>query len=94
MPGHNLVYVALGTLILAFGWFGFNLGPALAAGHERVAAIAVNTLLASAAGTVGAYAMVITKFGKPDPSMLCNGMLAGLVAISGPCAFVSLRQEL
>ena len=89
MPGHNLVYVALGTLILAFSWFGFNLGPALAEGHERVAVIIVNTLLASATGTVGAYAVVITKFRKPDPSMLCNGMLAGLVAISGPCAFVS-----
>jgi len=46
MPGHNLVYVALGTLILAVGWFGFNIGPALAGGHERVAVIAVNTLLA------------------------------------------------
>jgi ammonium transporter, Amt family len=89
MPGHNLVYVALGTLILAFGWFGFNLGPALSTGHERVAAIAVNTLLASAMGTVSAYFMVIMKFGKPDPSMLCNGMLAGLVAISGSCVFVS-----
>ena len=89
MPGHNLVYVALGTLILAFGWFGLNLGPALVAGHGRVPLIAVNTLLASATGAVGAYAMVILKFRKPDPSMLCNGMLAGLVAISGPCAFVS-----
>jgi ammonium transporter, Amt family len=89
MPGHNLVYVALGTLILAFGWFGFNLRPALANAQERVAVIIVNTLLASATGTVGAYIMVITKFGKPDPSMLCNGMLAGLVAISGSCAFVS-----
>jgi len=89
MPGHNLVYVALGTLILTFGWFGFNLGPALANAHERVAIILVNTLLASATGAVAAYFVVITKFGKPDPSMLCNGMLAGLVAISGPCAFVS-----
>ncbi len=89
MPGHNLVYVALGTLILAFGWFGFNLGPALAGAHERVAIIMVNTVLALATSTVGAYVVVITKFRKPDPSMLCNGMLAGLVAISGPCAFVS-----
>jgi Amt family ammonium transporter len=89
MPGHNLVYVTLGTLILAFGWFGFNLGPALAADPERVGVIIVNTLLASAVGTLGAYAVVVTKFGKPDPSMLCNGMLAGLAAISGPCAFVS-----
>ncbi len=89
MPGHNLVYVALGTLILAVGWLGFNLGPALIEGHERVAVIAVNTLLASATGAVGACVVVITKFRKPDPSMLCNGMLAGLVAISGPCAFVN-----
>jgi len=89
MPGHNLVYVAVGTWILAFGWFGFNLGPALAGAHERLAVVAVNTLLASATGAVGTYVVVITKFRKPDPSMLCNGMLAGLVAISGPCAFVS-----
>jgi Amt family ammonium transporter len=89
MPGHNLVYLALGTFILAIGWFGFNLAPALAEAHERVAVIAVNTLLAAATGTVGAYVVVITKYRKPDPSMLCNGMLAGLVAISGPCAFVN-----
>ncbi len=89
MPGHNLVYVALGTLVLAFGWFGFNAGPALAEGHTRVALIAVNTLLASATATVAACLLVTTKFRKPDPSMLCNGMLAGLVAVSGPCAFIT-----
>jgi Amt family ammonium transporter len=89
MPGHNVVYVALGTLVLAFGWFSFNFGPALAGAPERVAIIAVNTLLASTTSTIGAYVLVMTKFRKPDPSMLCNGMLAGLVAISGPCAFVS-----
>jgi Amt family ammonium transporter len=89
MPGHNLVSVSLGTLILAFAWFGFNLGPALIGAHDRVTFIAVNTLLAAAASTVAACVVVITKFRKPDPSMLCNGMLAGLVAISGPCAFVS-----
>ncbi len=89
MPGHNLVYVALGTLLLLVGWFGFNLGPALAFAPERVAVIIVNTLLASAAGTIAAYVTVKIKFRKPDPSMLCNGTLAGLVAISGPCAFVN-----
>ena len=89
VPGHNVVFVALGTLLLAFGWFGFNLGPALANSPDRVVAITVNTLLASAMGAIGAYFVVITKFRKPDPSMLCNGMLAGLVAISGPCAFVN-----
>jgi Amt family ammonium transporter len=89
MPGHNLVNVVVGTVVLAFGWFGLNLGPALAAAPERVTLIAINTLLASATGTLGAYAIVMMKFRKPDPSMLCNGMLAGLAAISGSCAFVS-----
>lgn len=89
MPGHNLVSTAVGTILLAFGWFGLNLGPALAAAPERVPLIAVNTLLASVTGTIGAYAIVMMKFRKPDPSMLCNGMLAGLAAISAPCAFVS-----
>lgn len=89
MPGHNLVYMALGTILLAVGWFGFNLGPALAYAPERTGVIVVNTLLASATGTIGACIMVISKFGKPDPSMLCNGMLAGLAAISGPCAFIN-----
>jgi len=89
MPGHNLIYVVVGTLVLAAGWFGLNLGPALAEGRDRVAIIVVNTLLAAATGTVGAYLVVILKFRKPDPSMLCNGLLAGLVAISAPCAFVN-----
>jgi Amt family ammonium transporter len=89
MPGHNLVYVSLGTLILAVGWIGFTIGPALTQATERMGAIIVNTLLSSAAGAVAAYAMVMMKFRKPDPSMLCNGLLAGLVAISGPCAFVN-----
>lgn len=89
MPGHNLIYVAIGTVVLAVGWFGLNLGPALAQGRDRVAIILVNTLLAGATGTVGAYFVVITKFRKPDPSMLCNGLLAGLVAISASCPFVN-----
>jgi Amt family ammonium transporter len=89
MPAHNLVSLAIGTLILAFGWLGLNLGPALAETPERVPVIAVNTLLAAAASTLATYAMVMIKFRKPDPSMLCNGMLAGLVAISGPCAYVN-----
>jgi Amt family ammonium transporter len=89
MPGHNLVNVSVGTLVLAVGWFGFTLGPALTGANERAAVIAVNTLLASVTGAIGACAVVITKFRKPDPSMLCNGLLAGLVAISGPCAFVN-----
>jgi ammonium transporter, Amt family len=89
MPGHNLVYVTVGTLILAAGWLGFNLGPAVFSGGQRAALIAANTLLASAAGAASACAVVTMKFRKPDPSMVCNGLLAGLVAISASCAFVN-----
>ena len=89
MPGHNLVYVTVGTFLLAVGWFGFNLGPAVFTGGQRAPLIAVNTLLASVAGAASAYAIVTMKFRKPDPSMVCNGLLAGLVAISASCAFVS-----
>ena len=79
----------LGTFILAFGWFGFNPGSTLSGTDTRIAIIAVNTMLASAAGAFGAYLYMKLRFGKPDVSMLCNGMLAGLVAITAPCAFVT-----
>ena len=79
----------LGTFILAFGWFGFNPGSTLAAVDLRISVIAVNTMLASAAGAVVAMFYMWMKYGKPDPSMTANGMLAGLVAITAPCAFVS-----
>jgi Amt family ammonium transporter len=89
MPGHNLVYVMVGTLTLAAGWFGFNLWPAVIEGGQNAALIATNTLLASVAGAATAYAIVTMKFRKPDPSMVCNGLLAGLVAISASCAYVN-----
>jgi ammonium transporter, Amt family len=88
IPGHNVPMVVLGTFILAFGWFGFNAGSTLAAMDTRTAVVAVNTLLASAAGAAATTAFVWRKFGKPDVTMMCNGMLAGLVAITAPCAFV------
>ena len=77
-----------GTFILAFGWFGFNAGSTLSGTDSRLAVVAVNTMLASATGAFSAYLYVKIKFGKPDPSWLANGMLAGLVAITAPCAFV------
>jgi Amt family ammonium transporter len=89
IPGHNIPMVVLGTFILAFGWFGFNAGSTLAGTDLRIAVVAVNTMLAAAAGAAAAYAYVTVRFGKPDVTMLCNGMLAGLVAITAPCAFVS-----
>ena len=88
IPGHNMAMVVMGTFILAFGWFGFNPGSTLSGTDPRIAIIAVNTMLASAAGAFGAYVYTKLVFGRPDISMLCNGMLAGLVAITAPCAFV------
>jgi Amt family ammonium transporter len=89
MPGHNLPLAILGTLILAFGWFGFNAGSTLAASDPRTALIAVNTMLSSAAGSLAALGVVWFTYRKPDVGMACNGMLGGLVAITAPCAFVA-----
>ena len=87
---HSIPMVMLGTFILAFGWFGFNPGSSLAGTELRVAVVAVNTMLASATGALAATLwMWWFRTKKPDPSMMCNGMLAGLVAITCPCAFVN-----
>lgn len=89
IPGHDTTIVMLGTFILAFGWFGFNPGSTLAGTDNRIAIIAVNTMLAGAAASVGTLITLYLVTGKPDPTMLCNGLLAGLVAITAPCAFVN-----
>ncbi|GEJ55319.1 ammonium transporter [Anaeromyxobacter diazotrophicus] len=86
---HSIPQVMLGTFILAFGWFGFNAGSTLSGMDTRLAVVATNTMIASATGAFAAYLYVKAKWGKPDPSWLANGMLAGLVAITAPCAFVS-----
>jgi Amt family ammonium transporter len=87
-PAHNIVFVVTGTFILLFGWMGFNPGSTLGATDLRIAVIAVNTNLAAVAGAATAMLFWHVAFGKPDISMACNGMLAGLVAITAPCAFV------
>ena len=89
IPGHDIPMVALGTLILAFGWFGFNPGSSLGATDLRIGSVAVCTMLATAAGAISAMLYVWAVFGKPDPTMCCNGFLAGAVAITAPCAFVN-----
>jgi Amt family ammonium transporter len=89
IPGHNIPFVVVGTLILVFGWMGFNPGSTLSAIDNRIGVVAVNTLLAACAGFVLAMIITDVKYGKPDISMSCNGMLAGLVAITAPCAFVA-----
>jgi len=89
IPGHNMVYVVAGTFILFFGWFGFNAGSTLAATDLRISVIAVNTLLAGAAGAVAAIYYSLARTGKADIGLACNGALAGLVGITAPCAYVS-----
>ena len=89
MPGHHIPMALVGTLILAFGWFGFNPGSTLAGTDLRIAVVATNTMLAGTGGAITAMLFMMWKFGKPDPSMMCNGLLAGLVAITAPCAFVT-----
>ena len=88
MPGHDVPMVALGTFILAFGWFGFNPGSTLAGTDLRISYVVVNTMLAGIVGALAAMVTLMLKGLKPDPTMCCNGMLAGLVAITAPCAFV------
>jgi len=89
IPGHNMPMAILGVLILAFGWFGFNAGSTLSGGDLRIAVVAVNTMLASAAGAVSAMITITYLRGKPDLSFMANGMLAGLVAVTAPCAFIN-----
>jgi Amt family ammonium transporter len=89
IPGHDIPMALAGTFILAFGWFGFNPGSTLAGGDLRIAVVATNTMLAGTGGAMAALFWVWKRLGKPDPSMLANGMLAGLVAITAPCAFVN-----
>jgi Amt family ammonium transporter len=88
MPGHNLVYATLGVFLLWFGWFGFNPGSTTAA-NKDIALIAVNTNLAAAAGAVAAMLTAWLYLKKPDATMMLNGALAGLVAITSPCANVT-----
>jgi Amt family ammonium transporter len=89
IPGHHIPMAITGTLILAFGWFGFNTGSTLAGTDLRIGVVAVNTMLASAAGAFAAMLCMWLKYGKPDLTMSANGLLAGLVAITAPCAFVN-----
>jgi len=86
--GHNMPLAALGVFILWLGWFGFNPGSTTAA-NKDIAMIFVNTNLAAAAGSVLAMMTSWIKFGKPEIGMSLNGALAGLVAITSPCASVT-----
>jgi len=88
-PGHNIPMAIIGTIILFFCWFSFNAGSTLNASDFRLSVVATNTMIAGAIGGLVAMSYMWIKFGKPDPSMTANGALAGLVAITAPCAFVN-----
>lgn len=94
IPGHNLVLVTLGVFILWLGWFGFNPGSTMAADGASIAKITVNTNAAAAIGAITALFTAKMLFGKWEATMALNGALAGLVAITCPCAWVSISSSL
>ena len=90
IAGHSLPLASLGVFILWFGWYGFNAGSTLGMGEpDVVARVAINTTLAPSIGAVMAMIVSWTRYGKPDLMLALNGALAGLVAITAPCAAVS-----
>jgi len=88
MPGHNMGYVVIGGMILMFGWFGFNPGSTLAATDLRISVIAVNTFLAGITGALVAYYISLARDRRANVSVTVSGLVAGLVAITAPCAYV------
>jgi Amt family ammonium transporter len=88
IPGHSIPLFILGVIILWVGWMGFNAGSTLGAVGLNFADIAVNTNLAAAAGVIGATLGALMVFRTLDVSQMGNGAIAGLVAITAPCAFV------
>jgi Amt family ammonium transporter len=89
LAGHSIPLASLGVFILWFGWFGFNAGSTLGVKDGSVIGlVAINTNIAAALGGIAAMLTVWKQFGKPDLSMAMNGALAGLVAITAPCAYV------
>jgi Amt family ammonium transporter len=92
IPGHNMAFVTLGVFILWFGWFGFNPGSTLGVDFPEVgffAYVALNTNIAAAAGVIGAVVTAWLVIKKPDLSMMLNGAVGALVAITAACAFVA-----
>ncbi len=92
IPGHNIPFAVLGTLILWFGWFGFNPGSTLSVdfgGFGYFAYVALTTNIAAAAGAVTGIVIAWLKLGKPDISMMLNGALGALVAITAASGFVA-----
>jgi Amt family ammonium transporter len=94
MPGHSMTLAALGTFILWLGWFGFNPGSQLDADAASIALITVTTNIAAAAGAIAAMFTGWFFVGKPQLPWGLNGALAGLVAITAPCAIVTPAEAI
>jgi len=92
IPGHSMSLALIGTFVLWLGWFGFNPGSTMAADPRLIAHICVTTNMAAATGILAATATSWLLLKKPDLGMTLNGCLAGLVAITAPCAFVSVES--
>ncbi len=93
IPGHNIPFAVIGVFVLWLGWFGFNPGSELAA-DTFVMFVAVNTLLAAAAGGLATAVTIWLVAGKPDVGMVGNGVLAGLVGITAGCGTVNFAGAL
>ncbi|MGH7818932.1 MAG: ammonium transporter [Candidatus Binatia bacterium] len=94
IPGHNMTSVFAGCFILWLGWFGFNPGSTMGVGDGTlIAHIFTTTNMAAAAGSLGALVTAWVLLGKPDYTMIANGCLAGLVAITAPCAWVTVSSS-
>ena len=94
MPGHNLVLVTLGVFVLWLGWFGFNPGSTMAAVASDIAHVTVTTNAAAATAAIAAIFTAKAMFGKWEGTMALNGTLAGLVAITCPCYWVSIPSAI
>ncbi len=94
IPGHNLSLATLGTFVLWFGWFGFNPGSTMMADPMAISHVAVTTNTAAAAAIMSSTIISWIILGKPDLGMTLNGCLAGLVAITAPCAFVNVASSI
>jgi Amt family ammonium transporter len=93
IPGHNMLAATIGCFVLWLGWFGFNPGSTMMADPSFIADVCVSTNSAAAAATLTATLTAWLMLGKPDLGMTLNGCLAGLVAITAPCAWVSVSSS-
>lgn len=94
IPGHNMTSAVTGAIVLWLGWFGFNPGSTMAADPEAISRIIITTNSAGIAGILTSTLVAWLLLGKPDLSMTINGLLAGLVAITAGCAYVSVESSL